>query len=144
MSERVRELLYEASELPEGERVDVARHLAQCSACALEYCRLQADLEGIAEAHVEAPRPQVFEQLRREVARHTQPLWWSRSWQALRRPVPMYGAVLAGLVPAVLWLASLAQLSPDDTPIDGTTRVPTQTLTDYDATEPSPAHRDVL
>jgi len=138
---------YACQELPEEARGDVARHLARCSACALEYCRLQADLEGIVEAHAEAPRARVFHQLRRRVAAEHGPPWWSRAWQLLMRPIPVYGAVLASLVPAALWLASTTRPEDPGGPgLDASSPSPSAapTLTDYDATELPPAHRDVL
>ena len=108
---------YASHELPEDERVGVARHLAGCPRCALEYCRLQADLEGIAEAHAESPRPEVFAALRREVARGFRPAWWTRTWRVLARPVPMYGALLVALVPAALWLLVTVRPSPAEPPV---------------------------
>jgi anti-sigma factor RsiW len=132
-------------ELPEDERVVVARHLAHCPSCALEYCRLQVDLAGIVEAHAEVPRPEVFEGLRRRVAAEVAPPWWARAFEVLRHPVPVYGVVLAGLVPAALWLMSPRHPDPASSPqpsIDSVTARPT--LVHYDASEPPPAHRDVL
>lgn len=139
---------YLSHELPEEERVDVARHLAGCSRCALEYCRLQADLEGIVEAHAESPRPEVFTALREEVAREFRPRPWSRAWRLLARPVPMYGALLVSLVPAALWLVT-TRPAPADAPGHEPSAAHAHPdapaiLTDYDATELPPAHRDVL
>jgi anti-sigma factor RsiW len=136
---------YACHELPEDERAAVAGHLATCSDCALEYCRLQVDLEGIAEAHVEAPRPHVYRQLRKQVGRQLGPSRWSRARWLLLRPVPVYGAVLAGLVPAVLWVFTVARTPPNRPGAEPPpVAPPSATLTDYDATEPSPVHRDVL
>ncbi|MEM7159818.1 MAG: zf-HC2 domain-containing protein [Myxococcota bacterium] len=133
-------------ELEEPARTEVARHLSECSSCALSYCRLQADLEGLIEAHVEAPRQRVFHELRRQVAAEYAPSWRTRTWLALRRPVPMYGAVLASLIPAVLWLVSASRPTPESTSPPPTSSLPSPspTLTDYGATEPPPGHRDVL
>lgn len=138
---------YASHELPEQERAAVAGHLASCSGCALEYCRLQADLEGIVEAHSETPRAPVYRQLRRQVAREFGPSRWERARGLLLRPVPMYGVVLASLVPAVLWAFTAARSLPSR-PHAGasppTTTTPSATLTDYGATEPPPGHRGVL
>lgn len=136
---------YASHELPEQERAAVAGHLATCSGCALEYCRLQADLEGIVEAHAEAPRADVYRQLRHEVAREFGPSRWERARALLLRPVPMYGAVLASLVPVVLWVLTVARSSPVFVePERAPATPPSATLTDYDATEPPPGHRGVL
>lgn len=130
-------------ELPEDERVEVARHLAGCSECALEYCRLQADLEGLVEAHAETPSPRVFEALRKEVARQHRPSWWSWSLRVLVRPIPAYGAVMVALVPAALWLVTRGP-APVPPGADDPTPPSSPTLTHYDATELPPDHRDVL
>jgi anti-sigma factor RsiW len=134
-------------ELEPDLQVEVARHLTQCPTCAVEFCRLQADLEGILDAHYEMPPPRVKSALRRRVAAELAPPWWRRVATTLRRPVPMYGAVLAALVPAVLWFLSAgpivatrdAELAPSRASAAGPARV-----TDYDATTVLPAHRDVL
>lgn len=122
---------------------EVARHLAGCSACALEYCRLQADLAGIVEAHAETPNARVYHQLRRRVAAEVAPRWWSRPWHLLLRPIPVYGAVLVGLVPAALWLASAA-VRPTDAQAPPRTEPRAATLSDYDATSLPLPHREVL
>ena len=136
---------YACHELPDEERAAVAGHLASCSGCALEYCRLQADLEGIVDAHTEAPRVRVYHQLRREVAQEFGPSRWVRTRRLLLRPVPMYGAVLVSLIPAVLWVLTAVRTSPVHPGSEPASPSPPQaTLTDYDATEPPPAHRGVL
>ncbi|MEX1366170.1 MAG: zf-HC2 domain-containing protein [Nannocystaceae bacterium] len=137
---------YASHELREDERGGVARHLAGCSDCALEYCRLQADLEGIAEAHAEAPRAEAFQALRTKVAAEHRPAWWTRTWRLLALPVPMYGALLVSLVPAALWLAMASRQGPPaSTAHEASTNAPsTPTLTHYDGTELPPALRDVL
>jgi anti-sigma factor RsiW len=144
---------YACHELPDSERAAMAGHLAQCSGCALEYCRLQADLEGITEANTQAPRARVFHQLRRELAREYGASWWARARGLFVRPVPIYGAVLVSMVPVALWVFSVALAVPSlptTTSSPGTPSStapgtpPSATLTDYGATEPSPAHRNVL
>lgn len=136
---------YAHDELEGGGRQRMGLHLAKCPTCAVEYCRLQADLRGITEAHSEAPRARVFHRLRRRVASELGPPWWARPLRVLAAPVPAYGAVLAGLVPVGLWVASL--LAHADAPAGPETSVPrssTPALTDYDATARPVAHRDVL
>jgi anti-sigma factor RsiW len=131
----------------EGEsRTNVARHLAGCPECALEYCRLQADLQGIVEANTEAPRARVYHMLRRRVAtehgRRTP--WWQRARRAITRPIPMYGAVLASLVPVLVWVAATWSRPHAEPPRAALPPARDAALTDYDATEVLPAHRDVL
>ncbi|MCX4242627.1 anti-sigma factor family protein [Paraliomyxa miuraensis] len=124
---------------------EVARHLAGCSVCALEYCRLRADLAGIVEAHAEAPHARVYTRLRRQVAAEVRPRWWTRSWHLLLRPIPAYGAVLVGLLPLALWVAS--SLTRDSGPPPTTDPLgmpPAASLSHYDAISLPPAHRDVL
>ncbi len=136
---------YASHELPEQERAEVAGHLATCSGCALEYCRLQADLEGIVEAHAEVPSARAYRKLRRAVAEEYGASWRSRARGFFVRPVPMYGAVLAGLVPIAVWAALafglVAERTPPRTPSPA---APDATLINYDATSLSPAHRWVL
>lgn len=93
-------------ELAARERVAVTLHLAGCSRCALEFCRLRADLDGVLEAIVEAPPQAVRRRIREEVARSFGPRWWERLSALWLRPVPAYGVVLASLIPLVLWAAA--------------------------------------
>lgn len=141
---------YASHELAAPKRAEVARHLGECSACALEFCRLSADLEGLTEAHCETPRPEVFAALRRRVAEQVRPGPMTRAarWlpSILSRPIPMYGALLLATVPAGLWLAT-RMLSPSPSPapaLDPTRAVAPVVLTDYDATAPPLLHRSVL
>ena len=46
-------------ELDDEQRRSVAAHLGSCGDCARDYCRLEADLAGIAPAHADVPRPEV-------------------------------------------------------------------------------------
>lgn len=128
-------------ELVASEHTGVAGHLAQCADCALEYCRLQADMQGIAAAHDDdAPRPEIAAALRERVAAAVAPPWWRRMLAPLRRPVPMYGALLAAAAPVVVWLATSLGGAQGDPPA----AVTDPTITHYDATGVPPGHRDVL
>lgn len=123
-------------------REPIAAHLAQCPDCALEYCRLQADLHGISAAHdEEAPRPHVRAALRARVAAAIAPPWWQRVARSLRRPIPMYGAVLAAAVPLAVWIATSLEQSP---PMPAPVRASEPTITHYDATAMPNVHREVL
>lgn len=135
-------------ELQGDDRAVVGRHLADCPRCALEYCRLQADLRGILEAHAEAPRARVFHQLRRRVAQEIRPPFLTRASRALLRPVPAYGAVLLALVPAGLWIFSAyarptgpaSEIPESSAPAS----LPSPTISGYDATAVPVAQREVL
>ena len=139
---------YAHGELDDDARTDVARHLAGCPDCALEYCRLQADLQGIVDAHAEAPRARVYHMLRRKVAAAHGPTWWQRTREMFARPVPMYGAVLAGLLPVVAWVAVTWSQPGGSIANDagGAPPAPMRdaALRDYDGTEVLPAYQDVL
>lgn len=139
---------YAHGEIDDETRTEVARHLAGCSACALEYCRLQADLQGIVAAHAEAPRARVYHMLRRKVAAAHGPSWWLRTREVFARPVPMYGAVLAGLLPVVAWVATSWTQPVASTAMETGGPPPVTThdaaLRDYDGTEVLPAYQDVL
>jgi anti-sigma factor RsiW len=133
---------YAHRELDAATHASVAGHLAQCAGCALEYCRLLADLEGIAAVHTDdAPGPHVAAALREKVAAAVAPSLPRRVLSSLRRPVPMYGAVLAAAVPIAIWLATSlgrASTSPPS-PVTGD-----PAITHYDASHLPDAHRDVL
>lgn len=120
----------------------IAAHLTQCADCALEYCRLQADLHGIAVAHDDdAPGPHVRAALRARVAAAIAPSWWRRVAAPLRRPIPMYGALLAAAVPLAVWIAT-ALGRPQPRPTPPASSAPT--ITHYDATAMPNVHREVL
>jgi len=100
--ERSRELLVDHyyGELAPSERREMAAHLTSCAACALEYCRLDADLGGLTELLGEEPRPEVESRLRRAVEREFRPGLWRRLWRVGLFPVPAYQTAL--LVVALL------------------------------------------
>lgn len=137
---------YTSGELGDDERVAIARHLADCPTCAMEYCRIQADLDGIAQAHCETPRPEVFAALRKQVAAEVRPSMPTRAWRMLARPVPMYGVLLATLIPAGIWLvtANIPRPSAVMPKAPSLGAIATPTLIDYDATELPSSHRNVL
>lgn len=120
-------------ELPPGDAAPVARHLSECSACALEFCRLRADLDGVTQAHVQSPAPSVAHRLRTRVQAHFAPPWWRRAAVIFSKPVPVYGAMAAAVVPLAVWLGINAAV--DTTQVDRP-RPPAgpALIEDYDAT----------
>jgi anti-sigma factor RsiW len=96
---------YAHNEVQEGERQAIAVHLADCPSCALEYCRLQAAIEGFVAAHSESPRPEVRAELRRSVERAFAVPWWRRVLRTCARPIPAYSAAAFAVVPLLVWLA---------------------------------------
>lgn len=135
-------------ELDDETHRTVASHLAQCADCALEYCRLQADMHGIAAAHTDdAPGPHVAAALREKVAAAVAPSLGRRVLWSLRRPVPMYGALLAAAIPLAMWFAAWLAMALGSAARPTNPPTPTlgdPTLTHYDATHVPDAHRDVL
>ncbi len=103
---------YAYQELAASLRSEVARHLADCPTCALAYCRLRADLDGVLEAVIEAPPHAVRRRLRDELTRSFGPSFGARILALWRRPVPAYGMVVASLVPVMFWLATALRASP--------------------------------
>jgi anti-sigma factor RsiW len=95
---------YYYADLPAKERTAIAAHLSGCGACALEYCRLDADLSGLGEALSEAPRPEVKEALRQKVARTFPEPWWLDLERWLRFPVPAYQAALVMSAFLLAWM----------------------------------------
>jgi anti-sigma factor RsiW len=93
---------YRHRELPRAECESIAGHLSECAACALEYCRLDADLSGIARALEEQPRAEVHATLRRRVAVELGAR--SRISSMLTRPIPIYQAALVAIAAAGVYL----------------------------------------
>ena len=132
---------YVHGELPDAESTAVASHLAQCSGCALSFCRLRADVQGIVSAYAEPPRPEVGAALRARVAAQVEsgsnsaPSLWSRIRRFVLAPVPAYGVAVAAALPLVVWGASVLTEDPaaaDSDPIELKPAV----IRDYDATKP--------
>ena len=99
--ESIREQLidYHYGEIAAEARTVVATHLGGCAECALEYCRLHADLSGISV--LEEPRPHVLQNLKREVrAKSARPSFLSR-WLKIR--VPLYQPALIALSALAVW-----------------------------------------
>ncbi len=129
---------YAYQELAEAMRSKVARHLADCPTCALAYCRLRADLDGVLEAVSEAPPHAVRRRLRDQLERSFGPSLWTRAVALWRRPVPAYGMVLASLVPVVFWLATALRATPVVAAAPVITSPPSRppALIDYDSMLP--------
>lgn len=89
-------------ELGPAERGPLSSHLARCSACALEYCRLLADLDGI-QASLEDPPVALGRKVRAALERELRPRGIRRISSALRRPIPAYALAAALLLPLALW-----------------------------------------
>ncbi|TNF31786.1 MAG: anti-sigma factor, partial [Deltaproteobacteria bacterium] len=64
---------YRLGELDTPARRDIAAHLAECGACAVAYCRLDADVSGIGAALYEAPPARVHAALKAQVAAEFRP-----------------------------------------------------------------------
>jgi anti-sigma factor RsiW len=125
---------YVHDELGSEEGKGIAVHLAQCSSCALEYCRLRADVEGIARAYCESPSPVVREALRERVNQEFAPSLLRRLARVLTRPVPVYGAAVAAVLPVLVWIATdVLRDAPSAAP--SAVERPAK-ITDYDATRP--------
>jgi anti-sigma factor RsiW len=90
------------AELGPSERAPLLRHLARCPACALEYCRLLADLDGV-QALLEEPPAALGRQLRAALERELRPRGIRRVVAAVRRPIPAYALAAALLLPIALW-----------------------------------------
>lgn len=124
-------------ELDPPTRAEVTRHLAGCPGCALAFCRLRADLDGVLAATAEAPPPAVRARLRAEVERSFRPSWRRRAWAAFARPVPAYALLVALALPAAAWLVA-GRVSERPTP-SGPPRV-----RGYDAAAPLLPERPIL
>ena len=121
---------YVHEELEAPVRDSISLHLAQCSDCALEFCRLRADVEGIVRAYEEAPSSKTSQDLRRRVQERFAPAWWQRLGRAIRQPVPIYAVAAAAAVPFLVWFAAETA---DERP--AATQRPAA-IDQYDATSP--------
>jgi anti-sigma factor RsiW len=90
-------------ELGAAERAPLLRHLARCPACALEYCRSLADLDGI-QASLEDPPAALGRRVRAALERELRPRGMRSIVAALRRPIPAYALAAALLLPVALLL----------------------------------------
>lgn len=98
----------------------VRTHLAECGDCALEYCRLRADLERLGALHAR-PGASVRSALRAKVEAEFAPSPWSRVAAFFSVQIPIYQpALVLALVVAVVALAW-----PSDAPSSARTDHPT-------------------
>jgi len=116
--------------------VAVAEHLGACGGCAQAYCRLQAQLRGIAAAYAERPSTPVRASLRARVKAEFAPGPVQRALAVLRRPVPAYGVALAAAAPLIAWLA-IGPVDSAPEPASDRFQPPAPArIHDYDATVP--------
>jgi len=96
-------LIHQAhAELGPAERAPLLGHLARCSGCALEYCRLLADLDGI-QASLEEPPAALGRRVRAALEQELRPRGVRRLLGPLRRPIPVWALGAALLLPIALW-----------------------------------------
>ncbi len=120
--------------LPPHEAAAMAQHLTECGACAQAYCRVQAQLRGIALAYAERPSPAARMALRAQVRAEFSPSLGRRALAFLSRPVPAYGAALAAAIPLMIW--AFSDPPPARTEATSTSHVGPALIDHYDATEP--------
>ncbi len=127
------------------ETVALAEHLGACGGCAQAYCRLQAQLRGIASAYAQRPSATARAALRAAVQAEFVAKPPGRLRAFLLRPVPAYGAALAAALPLIAWFALRPgppgpMPNPMSDPMSapmGTTQPPGPArIRDYDATVP--------
>jgi anti-sigma factor RsiW len=119
---------YHFGELEAAARRDIAAHLTSCSRCALEYCRLHADLTGLGDSLIDGPRRETELRLRDRVERTFRPPWWRRLLRLGAAPVPAYQTALVVVGLLLVWFLVVAPgLDP------GRSGKAKSMLTDYDA-----------
>jgi anti-sigma factor RsiW len=94
---------YHFGELDAAARREVAGHLTSCSRCALEYCRLHADLTGLGDSLADGPRREVELRLRDRVERTFRPPWWRRLLRLGAAPIPAYQTALVVVGLLLVW-----------------------------------------
>jgi anti-sigma factor RsiW len=130
---------YHYDELEPAARREVATHLASCGRCALEYCRLQADLSGLWDPEEGSPRPAVHARLEARVAREFGAPWWHRLLRVGTFPIPAYQVVLALALFVLAWGIWRAPQTPAPAPpgpaalITEKAKLAPPVLTGYDA-----------
>jgi|GEM_PF-1497905 len=123
---------YRFGELDPPARRAVAAHLAECGACAVAYCRLDADVAGIGAALHEEPPAHVHAALKARVEAEFRPPLLRRVRAFLNRRIPVYQGALAtaGVIAAVLLVTPSPPASP---PLPAS--APAVDLTAHDAPE---------
>jgi len=91
----------------------VASHLSSCTSCAVEYCRLDADLGGIATLLEDEPGPRVLANLEREVRHAARPK--RRLFDLLQLRVPIYQPMAVLLATGAMWFFFTHLALPDET-----------------------------
>ncbi len=125
-------------ELEDALAAEVATHLTQCGDCALEYCRLDADLKGIQVMLRASPPPGLKQKLAAQVAEAFPEPWWKRVARLLSFPVPAYQAALVFAALLIAWVL-LGQNPPPTT-----RRAPSTVLENYDSTTITPIDQNIL
>lgn len=120
-------------ELPSADRHAVAGHLTECSECALAFCRLAADVEGIAAAYEVVPSASARNELRERVSAEFRPSLLRRAWAFATRPVPAYGVACAAAIPLLLWAVSPAPPATQETTDPAPAASKPARIHDYDA-----------
>jgi anti-sigma factor RsiW len=113
--ESVQELMvdYYYRDLSDDDRKSVAVHLSACASCAMEYCRLEADLSGLGDLLAEGPRPELKKALAVRVQKEFARPWYKRLAEILRSPLPAYqAALLVSAMAALFMLLSVARTAP--------------------------------
>lgn len=113
------ELLIEFAhnELSRALYVVVASHLSACSGCALQFCQLRVDLDGITHAYTEPVPVQLRAAVRRRVLAKVRRPWWHRIGRLFLQPIPAYGALGLAMIPALLWMGSTIQSPSPQAPL---------------------------
>jgi anti-sigma factor RsiW len=105
---------YYYRDLPAEERRSIALHLGSCARCALEYCRLEADLSGLRDLlESDEPGPGVKSTLAAKVEAEFGAGLWTRLQRIVSRPLPAYQAALFASAVAALLFLFVAQKEPE-------------------------------
>ncbi len=99
-------------ELSSSEHAELAEHLGGCAECAVQYCRLEAEVRGIGRVFSERPSSAMAGALREAVEREFSPRFPARILALLRRPVPAYGVLFAAMVPLLVWAVATGLFDP--------------------------------
>jgi len=141
---------YNYGELEHTARREVAQHLGACAECALEYCRLDAELSGIGDLCDEAPRADVRAALRAQVRAEFSEHWWRKIWRLGAFPIPAYQTAILLVVVLLAWVFFGPRLGEEAIgPASSGARAPSRgahatILTNYDASQIAPLDPSLL
>jgi len=134
---------YYFGELDRASSSAITEHLAGCGQCAIAHFKLHDSLRHFDAVHRQAPRAQVHQKLRQQVARQFRPPWYRRLLRLSALPIPAYQTVLLLLGVLLIWTL-LGRGGPLPGFFPRTSGSPSTLIEAYDASRPVQIDRHLL